>query len=226
VIELPRIDVFFIVVLVFFVLAYVGIQRLRVDPPANDPKAFMKTRASRPEGPPRPLAVCAGDSITRGAASVNYVDMLASRLPDWDFVNAGVNSELAYNLALRLDPIIELQPEAVTILIGSNDVNATFGLHSALGYYALQRLPERPNLLFYTENLTLIVRRLKKETKARIALLSLPPIGEEIGHAPRSTRASSGASRRTRASNTCPSTSASSRISSPPPRAGTRASAG
>jgi lysophospholipase L1-like esterase len=108
--------------------------------------------------------------------------MLEKRLPDWEFSNAGVNSELAYNLASRLDPIIALDPEVVTVLIGTNDVNATFGLRSALGYYALHRLPERPNILFYRENLTLIARRLKAETRARVAFLSMPPIGEDDRH--------------------------------------------
>ncbi|HET7839780.1 MAG TPA: GDSL-type esterase/lipase family protein, partial [Rectinemataceae bacterium] len=125
---------------------------------------------------------CAGDSITRGAVSADYVQLLASRLPGLDFVNAGVNSELAWNLASRLDEIVALQPEAVTVLIGTNDVNATFGLRSVLGYYAIHRLPERPNPLFFRENLTLIVRRLKRDTGARIGLFSIPPIGEESGH--------------------------------------------
>jgi lysophospholipase L1-like esterase len=108
--------------------------------------------------------------------------MLAARMPDWDFVNAGVNSELAYNLAERLDEIVALDPDAVTVLIGTNDVNATFGFSTALGYIATDRLPERPSPLFYRENLTAIVRRLKKETRARIAVFSIPPIGEEPGH--------------------------------------------
>ena len=130
----------------------------------------------------RPLVVCAGDSITHGVVSVNYVEMLERRLPGWDFSNAGVNSELAYNLVSRLDPIIALDPDVVTVLIGSNDVNATLGLRSFLGYYALHRLPEAPNMLFFQENLTLIARRLKAETHARVAFLSIPPIGEDDRH--------------------------------------------
>ncbi len=164
--------------LVFFVLAYMALSRLRTDPPPNDPRAYALSHPTRT----RSLVVCAGDSITRGSVSANYVELLAGRLPDRDFVNAGVNSELAWNLAGRLEEIVALRPEAVTILIGTNDVNATFGLRSVLGYYAIHRLPERPNLAFFRENLTLIVRRLKRETGARIGLFSIPPIGEETGH--------------------------------------------
>ncbi|MGO8694643.1 MAG: SGNH/GDSL hydrolase family protein [Rectinemataceae bacterium] len=168
------------VVILLFGLAYLGLSRLRLVPPDNDPASYLL--AHRTAARTKHLAVCAGDSLTRGSVSANYVDLLASRLPAWDFVNAGVNSELAFNLAARLEQIVALEPDAVTILIGTNDVNATFGLRSALGYYAIQRFPERPNPLFFRENLTLIVRRLKRETKARIALFSIPPIGEESDH--------------------------------------------
>jgi len=155
------------------------------DPAPNNPRAYKALRDKAEGGPPpprRPLAVCAGDSITRGSYSADYVAMLASRLPDWDFVNAGVNAELAYNLAERIGDIVALDPDAVTILIGTNDVNATFGIRAALGYRAAKRLPERPGPLFFRENLLGVVRTLKRETRARIALFSIPPIGEESGH--------------------------------------------
>jgi lysophospholipase L1-like esterase len=173
--------------LVLLVSLALSLSRNRIELPADNPARLLAMRAEAAQGATAgerrpPLAVCAGDSITHGVVSANYVDMLKARMPDWEFSNAGVNSELAFNLAARLDDIIALDPQAVTILIGTNDANATFGLRSALGYYALHRLPERPSALFYRENLTLIVRRLKKETNARIGLLSIPPIGEDPGH--------------------------------------------
>ncbi|HTX74319.1 MAG TPA: GDSL-type esterase/lipase family protein [Rectinemataceae bacterium] len=173
-------NILLIISLVFFVLSYLGLAHMRLEPPRNDPASYL---LAHPGGiRERLLAVCAGDSITHGAVSASYLDLLAARLPDWDFVNAGVNSELAFNLAARIERIIELRPDAVTVLIGTNDVNATFGLRSLLGYYAIHRLPERPNPLFFRENLLLVVRRLKEETKARIALFSIPPIGEDPHH--------------------------------------------
>ena len=187
---------FFLALLISLVLT---LSKARVELPASEPSRVLASRllasrahnassptesirSPREPAPRRPLCVCAGDSLTHGVVSVNYVDILARRLGDWDFSNAGINSELAFNLADRLEPIIALDPEAVSVLIGTNDINATFGLRTALGYYALQHLPERPNPLFYRENLTLIVRRLKRETRARIALLSMPPIGEDRNH--------------------------------------------
>lgn len=183
----------FIVILVSLALS---LSRTQIELPENRPEALLEEReeeeavreasASDPHRAEvreqrRPLVVCAGDSITHGAVSVNYVDILSKRMPQYEFSNGGVNSELAYNLTARLDPIIKLKPKVITILIGTNDVNATFGLKAVLGYYALHKLPEVPNLLFYRENLTLIARRLKNETDARIAFLSIPPIGETVG---------------------------------------------
>jgi len=166
-----------------FGLSILFLSRAGYDLAPSNPRALLAARKAPGEpGPKRPLAVCAGDSITRGSVSVDYVSTLASRLPDWDFSNAGVNGELAFNLAERLGDIIALRPDAVTVLVGTNDVNATFGFPAALGYMAVKRLPERPSQAFFRENLLGIVRRLKRETRARVALFSIPPIGEEIGH--------------------------------------------
>jgi acyl-CoA thioesterase I len=152
--------------------------------PHNAPEVWIKAHGLPVDEPPRsrPIAVCAGDSLTHGILSANYVDMLVKRMPEVEFINAGINSELAYNLHARLDQIIAIKPDFVSILIGSNDVNATFGLGKALNYLAIQRPPQVPTPQFYHEMLVLIVRRLKTGTKAHIALCSIPPIGEDSGH--------------------------------------------
>ncbi len=175
--------------LLLFFISVIFLSRAGYDLAPNNPKAFREGIARESLAPnscevarERRVAVCAGDSITRGAVSVDYVSMLEARLPEWDFVNAGVNGELAYNLAQRMEDIVALDPDAVTVLVGTNDVNATFGFQAALGYMAVKRLPERPSPYFFRENLVGIVRTLKRETRARIALFSIPPIGEEPGH--------------------------------------------
>lgn len=184
-ISLSLVDAIALGLIALFGLSVFFFSRSGYDLAPSNPKALLAARrgdASHPDAPRRPLAVCAGDSITRGSVSSNYVDLLATRLPEWDFCNAGVNAELAYNLAQRLDDIAALDPDAVTVLVGTNDVYSTFGLRASLGYMAAKRLPEQPSAQFYRENLTAIVRRLKRETRARIALFSLPPIGEDPGH--------------------------------------------
>lgn len=174
-----------LLVLALVLSAAIGQARFMLRPAPDAPEALLAARAARKggaAGAERPLCVCAGDSLTRGNVSASYLDILRGRLPDWDFCNAGVNGELAWNLAERLGPIAALEPRAVTVLVGTNDVNASFGLGSRFSYLALKGLPEPASLLFYRENLVRVARYLKRETKARIAFMSIPPIGEDNLH--------------------------------------------
>lgn len=155
---------------------YADAQRL----PDNNPRSFLAQGAQARQGA---VIVCAGDSITHGRVSINYVDILSRRLSarGFTFINAGINSELAWNLGLRLEEIIRCDPAVVTILIGSNDANATLSESAMERYLAEMRLPRRPDSEWFRENLAAICNRLKAGTRARIALLSLPPMGEEPG---------------------------------------------
>jgi len=123
-----------------------------------------------------------GDSITRGLVSASYIDLLALRLGEerYRFINAGINNDYAYNLLLRVEDVIAHQPQVVTILIGTNDVVATLTPFKGLAGRISKRLPRHPNLAWYWTNLREVVQRLKAETKARIALVSIPVIGEDL----------------------------------------------
>jgi lysophospholipase L1-like esterase len=127
--------------------------------------------------------VCLGDSITRGQASVDYIKILAHRTAGGPFVftNAGVNGDLAFNALQRLDSVIDLQPDVVTVLIGTNDAIASLSERNIRRYTRMKKLSTRPTIEWYRENLTVIVQRLAKETCARIGLLSLPVLGEQLG---------------------------------------------
>jgi len=183
VITFSLVDIILLGVLAVFFFSVFLFSRSGNDLAPSNPVAYLAShpggRASRGK---RRLAVCAGDSLTRGAVSVDYVAVLEKRLGDWDFSNAGVNADLAFNLGERIGDIVALDPDAVTILVGTNDVNATFGFQAAFGYIAAKRLPEAPGPLFFRECLTGIVRTLKRSTQAKIALFSMPPIGEDPGH--------------------------------------------
>ena len=147
--------------------------------PDNRPRAF--SGVTIPAG--KKVVVCIGDSLTHGRVSYNYVDELDRRFPaEYLFVNAGINSELAYNAAQRLDAVIALKPDYVTILIGSNDVLGSLGKQSAERYIQKWKLPQTPDRPWFRENLKQIVTRLQKETRANIALLSLPPVTEDNAH--------------------------------------------
>ena len=143
--------------------------------PGNAPEHIVR------EGD-RPLVVCAGASVTRGTMSVNYIDLLESQFGGrFQFANAGRNGDLAFNLAQRLGPIIALRPEMVVLQIGTNDVNASLTPEAAENYRWLKNLPGRPSRDSYRAHLLGIVRRLRLETRARVALLSLPLMGEDLG---------------------------------------------
>ncbi len=146
--------------------------------PDNHPAAFLqKGRAPST----KTLVVCAGDSITHATVSGDYVAMLRERFggQGCEFVNAGLNGHLAYNLLQRLDDIIACKPDVVTILIGTNDVNATYNDARAKTYIRDFKLPQTPTQDWYRENLDTILTRLKNETSAKLAILSLPVLGED-----------------------------------------------
>lgn len=127
--------------------------------------------------------VCVGDSITVGQVSVDYVKILAARGVGRSvrFTNAGGNGDLSFDVLRRLDSVIDLQPDAITVLIGSNDANASLSETNSRMITRMKRLPRRPSIESFHENLTAIVDRLRNETSARLALLSIPVLGEELG---------------------------------------------
>jgi lysophospholipase L1-like esterase len=98
---------------------------------------------------------------------------------DFEIINAGINSELAWNNLQRLEQVIQCDPDIVTVLIGTNDANSTMSKDTMRDYIRNMKLPREPNSEWYRSSLTSIVEDLKVKTKAKIALLSIPTIGED-----------------------------------------------
>jgi len=161
----------FIVSLPLFTLWQMG--RL----PKNRPEKYQKDSEKK-------VVVLAGDSVTHGQIGENYVSLLSKRLDmhQFDLVNAGINSHLAWNLLQRLDEIINCGPDFVTILIGSNDANAITSEENSKDYVKRMELPRDPDQEWYQELLHKIVINLQEKTHANIALISTPPIGEDSDH--------------------------------------------
>ncbi|GAM15251.1 SGNH/GDSL hydrolase family protein [Mesobacillus selenatarsenatis] len=147
--------------------------------PHNNPKAFME-KGLRQEGK-KLVAVVGGDAV-HGNISYNFVDDAARRknCNDYQFINAGVNGSTAYDVLQRLDDVIACQPEFIVILVGLNDAAAKIAPDLAKKNIKLAQQLEKPSLLVYEKNLALIVSRLKSETSAKIGLLSLPVVGENL----------------------------------------------
>jgi acyl-CoA thioesterase I len=125
--------------------------------------------------------VCAGDSITAADVSSDWIGRLRDRFTPrgWVFVNAGVNGNLAWNVRQRLDEVIDCRPDAVVLFIGTNDVAATLNDKAERSYRKLQGIPQTPTLSWYRENVDAILGRLRAETSAKIAVVEIPPLGED-----------------------------------------------
>ncbi len=95
-------------------------------------------------------------------------------------VNAGINSNLAWNVRQRLNDIIRCNQDIVTVMVGTNDANAMLHESNARRLIKKMSLPRHPDHDWFHDNLAKIIMRLKNETHAKIALLSLLPIGEDL----------------------------------------------
>lgn len=132
----------------------------------------------------RVKVACLGDSITQGTFSYDWIGQLkkAHDLKDYEFLNFGKNGNLAYNACLRVDDVIAAKPDYIMVLIGTNDVNAILTPANTKRYLSSQGLPQVPTLEWYAENLEIIVNKLQEYTNARIALCTLPILGEDLTH--------------------------------------------
>ncbi len=150
--------------------------------PPGSPADYLRT--GRAPGT-HTVVACVGDSHTHGVASASFVDPLRARLGSdgFAFVNAGINGNLAWNVLQRLDAVIACRPDAVALLVGTNDVLGTLGPAWESMYRRQQHIPATPTLAWYRETLRAILDRLAAETGARVAVLDLPPIGEDLGSA-------------------------------------------
>ncbi|SEH48631.1 Lysophospholipase L1 [Mycolicibacterium rutilum] len=128
---------------------------------------------------------CIGDSITRAQLSVDYVAPLIRQHPGALAVERfGVNGDFAYNLLHRLDPVVATPADAIAVLIGTNDARASVPGYPISRSVARKGLPRPPSRDWFAECLAAIVERLHRETDARIALLSLPALGQILDAAP------------------------------------------
>lgn len=123
--------------------------------------------------------VFAGDSNTHANMSFNWTELING---DFVKINAGINADLSHNLLHRIDEIISFKPDIVCILIGTNDVNATMSSTSKQRYLSNGkiRVGDEVNIQSFRKNIKAIVSKVQNETRVKVALLSLPLIGEDL----------------------------------------------
>ena len=141
--------------------------------PHNDPKNFL----SNPR-PNKTVVACLGDSITHGNVSFNWVDDLGKKMngDGFHFINAGINSSVAWQLNQRLGDIIQCRPDIVIVLIGTNDVMGSFHQGDGLSYKRKGQLANVPTQAGYRLELTKLLRGL--QPIKHVAVCTLPPLGE------------------------------------------------
>jgi len=163
-----------LLVVVIVAVATVAWKWYRVlQPPARAPERWSESL--RPES--GAVVLCLGDSITHGHLGSDWTDLLARR--GLCVVNGGINGELAWNVVQRVDRALTCRPDVVTVLIGANDAMAAHDEASARRYMKMSKLPRTPDLEWFEENLRELVHRLQQGSQARIALMTLAPIGED-----------------------------------------------
>jgi len=148
--------------------------------PCSSPASYLKDLKA---GKTRyPVILFAGDSLTHGNIGIGYVNLLNNihQESQSDIVNAGINGDLCWNLAQRLDAIIACKPSVIFILIGTNDAMSHLPI-KILGIAQKRKsLPQNPDDDWFKENMKILLDRLAAETEARIVLMSIPPIGENV----------------------------------------------
>lgn len=135
---------------------------------------------------------CLGDSLTRAQLSVDYLDLLERRRPPGDvrLARFAVNGDFAHNLLGRLDAVVADPPDVITVLIGTNDARASLAGYPVERAMKRRQLPERPSAGWFQHCLGAVVERLRTQTDATIALLSLPVLGQQLdGAAGRASQA-------------------------------------
>lgn len=139
----------------------------------------MRTKASSSNN--KLLIACIGSSTTAAKGTFNWIKELEKRPQNkrFQFVNLGVGGDLTYSVFHRLPDVIEANPDKIVILIGANDILAQVFENANVFFSFWKKLPNEPTPKQFRENLQTIVMRLKKETSASIALVSLAQIGED-----------------------------------------------
>ena len=128
------------------------------------------------------IVACLGSSSTAGRGQAfDWIGELKRRPRNQSvrFYNFGVGGDLAYNALERLPEMVACGPDKVVVWIGGNDVLALVSPKMQRFSRLSKHLPRAPSPEWFRENIEKIAHRLKAETRASVALCSLPPIGED-----------------------------------------------
>jgi lysophospholipase L1-like esterase len=123
-----------------------------------------------------------GASITQGRISVSFVNALKQKFDprQYKFINQGIAGFESYNILKSIDKAINTKPDIVILLGGTNDILSALDPKLSELTRKLKKIPHEPSLTNFSQNITEIVKRLKQETHAKVAIASLPILGENL----------------------------------------------
>ncbi len=127
------------------------------------------------------VIACIGDSLTHGNIGECWVERLRNEYPEDTVLNEGINGDVAWQVNNRIESIVNCSPDIIILMIGSNDAMASFNKKSGERYKSNNKLPEIPTFKSYKKLLPKLLDRLNGTSK--IAICTLPPIGENIDSA-------------------------------------------
>jgi lysophospholipase L1-like esterase len=171
---------FILLVGILFLIYYASVMWKIYHYPRDNPYNYVRKMNRKRKTSEKTRIVFVGDSLTHGNLCVNYIKLIRKKLGEnYDYINAGMNADLAYNVLQRLDGVIACKPDFLTILIGTNDANYEINYPQSQRSAKLMKLPREPDKKWFIENLEKIILELKEKTNAKITLCSIPLIGEE-----------------------------------------------
>ena len=149
--------------------------------PDNNRKGTTATVTGTTSGVRKAVVACLGASATAAKGSYDWIRDLEQQPTNASlrFYRFAQGGDLAYNGLQRLPNVIKIHPDIMIVLLGDNDVLALISKKFARFVRLWKHLPSKPSPEWYRENMQAIVRRLKRDTSARIALCSLLPFGED-----------------------------------------------
>ena len=121
-----------------------------------------------------------GASLIEGSISAPLPPRVVARLgrDDIEILNAGVNGDLAWNVAQRAPAVVAWKPDVLFVVAGTNDVLASLSESRARRYRRWKKLPQTPDAQFSREGFAALFDAVR--TAPRVVVGTLPPLGEDL----------------------------------------------
>jgi len=121
-----------------------------------------------------------GASLIEGSISAPLPPRVVARLgrDDIHVLNAGVNGDLAWNVARRASTVVAWKPDVMFIMVGSNDVLASLTEGRARRYRRWKKLPQAPDAQFSRDSFNALFDAVC--VVPRVIVGTLPPLGEDL----------------------------------------------